>query len=396
MKKFAYIALTMMLVLAACTKVETYPEAESRISFAVGSYVRQTKADDGGLLKELETIGATNKQFRSRAFLHADGMLDQIQNYFGDGVNILWDGTGEWAPGQDYYWPKSPKSYINFVSWYDFKEMEGSLASAPAISAGYTYDASTTRGAASLTLTDRTIEADDDILIADVAWRQNGNLASEPPYGKDGVTAGVPTLFRHALAQVAFQAEATQLEEIDSNGNKTIWTVSISNFQVTGIHTTGSLTLRNADPGAKGTAQWKAADGTSDPAWTVSGATSSLNGPASLSLTTDPQSLVARLTVLPQEVAGMAASFDYTVGTTYKNASDVVTGSSTEVVHMTGTKAIALSSFAGDVTAWGMNHRITYTISINPKSDRMLFDAVLAEWETGGNATIGVEPDVEP
>ena len=393
MNKFARISLFALVALMGCTKVENdFGGTAQKIAFEVGAYVKQTKAyEDGGLLKEMESVSATQKSFRSRAFLHADGSLDQPQAYFGDGVNISWyQSASEWAPDHDYYWPKSPKSYLNFVSWYDFREMEGTLAGQPAIAVNYSYNTESKRGAASLTLgsstTTRTIAANDDILIADVAWRQNGNTLT---YGKDGVSAGVPTLFRHALAQVSFQAKATKLSETDpSTGNKTEWVVRIKGFEVT-VDPAGYLALSNTDPGSANTVQWKAADGKSDPSWTPSGTSATLTG-SDETLGTDASVLIPFTTVLPQGVDGLKVSFVYEIVTTYKNSSDVQTGTMTERVHLTETDAIDLRSFGLD--AWGMNQRITYTISINPEAERMVFDAVLSDW-VEHSTTTGVEPD---
>lgn len=377
MKKVAYIASMMMLVFAACTKVETYSGEESRISFAVGSYVRQTKADDGGLLKELETIGATKKQFRSRAFLHADGMLDQIQNYFGDGVNILWGGTGEWAPGQDYYWPKSPNSYINFVSWYDFREMEGSLASDPAISVGYTY---TTRGAASLTLTNRTIKANDDILIADVAWRQNGNLASKPPYGKDGVTAGVPTLFRHYLSRVK-----VNMRSLDPNNTQVTYEVTLQNARIEGLHHQGTLSLTNTDPGTPGTTPWTAASGT-DYLWTAGGDASVVNLVSSDTTvpTTEDLAILDQRAFLPQALSDdVRLVFTYTVTVSSKSNGTVTVTSSESNIPATIVLNTVQNTSNVAIDGWLPNKSYTYTIVIDPVNKEILMQPTLSsDWTT--------------
>lgn len=360
MKKFAYIALTMMLVLAACTKVETYPEAESRISFAVGSYVRQTKAGESSFLGEF--ANAADAQFKSKAYMHGVG-VPGTQDFFGtNGETITWNATAaEWGPSHDYYWPKSSESYIDFVSWYDKNSVAPTL--------GYNYD----KGLASATMswTDRTIGADDNILFADVAWRQNGNLST---YHIDGANVvGVPTLFHHALARVRFMFKAASGSLQDGN---TEWTIAISNFQLHDVYTIGTLALTNDDPGSPGTTAW-------DGSWVVSSDDSqpvSLSGTAISSLNYDAQSAFSR-SVLPQALGTMKISFDYTIRTTYANGNYVE-----EVV----SASLNLSDFTASFDKWEWNKNMTYTITIDPRTQKIVFDPAVTEWIGMGSTPVNI------
>ena len=164
MKKWFDIAVLGILVsLAACTKVENTSAPES-IRYAVGSYAVSTKAYN----------------FQSKAFIHSEGAAEGSV-FFNSA--ITWDGA-TWSPDRDYYWPKHPQSYINFVSWY---ANDGS--------ANITPDTVTET---QFQILNRTVGANDRILVADEAWKQKANINTY-------YTSGVPTLFRHVLSRVRMQ-----------------------------------------------------------------------------------------------------------------------------------------------------------------------------------------------
>ena len=178
MKHRLYIAILAVLVaLWGCTRVEMDPVPGKKVTFSVGSYVPQTRA------VSLDSEGITS--FTSKAFLHAEG-VSGVQNFFGpDGESIVYNPTAlEWAPAIEYFWPKSSESYINFVSWYD-------ELSAP-----------TTATETSLVWSNRTIGANDNILVADVAWRYKENTTNAAQYTGDAILTGVPVLFHRMLSRV--------------------------------------------------------------------------------------------------------------------------------------------------------------------------------------------------
>ena len=375
MKKFAYIALTMMLVFAACTKVETYPEAESRISFAVGSYMRQTKAESSFLG---EFANAADAQFKSKAYMHGAG-VSGTQDFFGTaGETITWNSTSaEWAPSHDYYWPKSSESYIDFVSWYDKKVVDPTL--------GYSYDEEGTKlASATMSWTDRTIVADDNILVADVAWRQQSNAQT---YLKDGVTAGVPTLFRHYLSRVKVNVRS-RYETDPSNANVT-YEVILQNAKIEGLHHQGSLSLTNADDGTTRTNPWTAASGT-DYLWTAGGTASDVNLVSSnTTVTTTDLAILEQRAFLPQALSNdVKLVFTYTVTSKSNNT---VTSSESNIPATIVLNTIKNASDVA-INGWLPNKSYTYTIVIDPINKEILLKPVVAnDWDFSPDINVTVE-----
>lgn len=359
-----------MFVLAAltgCVKTELDPVPEREITFSVANYaVADTKASS------LESYNITS--FNSKAFLHAEGYEDITQDFFGASGetisarnasgNIITSGVASsWTPSHPYYWPKSALSYINFVSWYD-------NGGAP-----------TTVSENRLEWTNRTITASDNIIYADVAWRFNDNLTSAAQYNGDAITSGVTTLFHHALAQVKFQARLSEATE-----GSTSWTVTVSNFRLSNVHNTGSLSLRNSDPTTAFTTRpWTNPSGQS-PVWTQTDdvETISLNGSYELDGTN--QVLMDYRSVLPQSTFGMQLTFDYSINTTYGAANNPIT-SMTENAQATVDLYSAFMLYS-----WDINTRVTYTLIFNPKTNKITFAPTLTEnWGTDLNNSMYIE-----
>ena len=171
---------------AGCAKVEVIDAPEREISFTVGNYAPATKA-----------VAVTEfTSFKSKGYLYAEGVAT-VQDFFGaNGETISVDdpiNPTEWTPSHPYYWPKSANSYINFVSWYD---KNGAPTTATETSLVWEIDG-----------TNRTLASDDNILVADKAWFQKDNTFNGEQYTDDAITSGVPTLFKHLLAQVSVKAK---------------------------------------------------------------------------------------------------------------------------------------------------------------------------------------------
>lgn len=357
MKQYWRIWLILMLTaLTGCVKAQLELAPDREITFSVGNYATvETKA------VSLESYSITS--FKSKGFLHAEGYENTPQDFFGENGETITNRTTEWTPSHPYYWPKSALSYINFVSWYD--------------NGGTPTTASETR----LEWTNRRIVADDDIMYADVAWRFNDNLSSAPQYTGDAITSGVPTLFHHALSQIKFQARTS----IASEGN-TSWTVSISNIRLTNVHHTGSLTLYNSDPTtAFTTTAWTGAQGRT-PVWTYTNDVETLSNNSSINNMGSSNTVILDTrTVLPQSTFDMVLAFDYTINTSYgaDNPLSSVSENATATINL-------YNDFR--ITSWDMNTRYTYTLVINPATNKITFDPTLTEnWGNDGNNAIYVE-----
>ena len=270
MKKYFVFAAAALVALAACSKVEKDETPAKKISFNATTYVAQTKADPAThhSLYTTEDVSA----FQSKAFLFADsdgdGDLD-AQDMFGTaGETVTYNTTNhEWVPANEYFWPKAANSYINFVSWYS-KNAKSQLVPADITTAVMNW------GTNSAPVT---IVSDDNILFADVAWRFKDNVREDPTYGYDSVTEGVPTLFHHALAKLAFDMKL----KTTTVSTKTIWDVEIQEADLK-IANSGYLPLVNSEPSGTNatTSPWKvgSAAATSDiVVWTAVSGTETIS-----------------------------------------------------------------------------------------------------------------------
>ena len=369
MKQFWRIWLILVLTtLTGCVKAQLEQAPDREITFTVANYATaDTKA------ASLESYNITS--FKSKGFLHAEGYENTTQDFFGangetisarnSSGSIINSGTAaSWAPSHPYYWPKSALSYINFVSWYD------------------NGDGPSTVTETSLEWTNRIITAGDNIMFADEAWRFNDNLTSAAQYNEDAITSGVTTLFHHALAQVKFQARLSEAQE----GN-TSWTVTVSNFRLTNVHNTGSLILRNSDPTTAFTTKpWTNAAGTGAPVWTQTNdvETISLNGYTTLGAAN--QVVMDFRSVLPQSTYGMQLTFDYTINTTYGTQGNPISS-----VSENARASVDLYS-AFMLYTWDMNTRYTYTLVINPKTNKITFEPTLTEgWNNDSGNSMYLE-----
>ena len=350
MKSFRHIAFVLMAaaLAAGCAKTEvSAPERE--ITFSVGSRVAKTKAVE---ITEFES-------FKSKGYLHAEG-VNTVQDFFGTDGETITKTNGEWLPSHPYYWPKSENSYINFISWYDNN------------------DAPTTVSETEVSWTNRTITQDDNILIANKAWYQKRNVVNY-------FTSGVPTLFKHLLAQVAIQAKTTIATETVGNVTTT-WTVNINDVTINNVHTRGSISLTNTTP-PDDEQTLKITEWTGS--WATDDTTSNLAGPdtATELNATSYTVIMPNHAVLPQPVADIYISLNYEVTTESENS---VTGHTHSVTETVQVPNLALNSFSGYVGNWETNKRITYSIQINPKTNIISILPTVVVWENG-NKDIAVD-----
>ena len=365
MKQFFILAVAAVAATAACTKNEVTEAPNVPVSFEVASYRSQTKAADpnapeGSFLR-------VDNHFSSQAFLHAQGVdLDEngnvnnstFQQFFGSASpwseTITWDGTNKkWAPSNTYYWPKGSQSFVNFVSWY---------GATPTVSYAYT----SSKWTATMTFAAADISSSSDILYADMAWRYKAN---ESTYHKDDAgVVGVPTLFRHGLSRIAVKAyvqnAAGNIAAGPSDANAS-WVITIKNFTLGSVTTSGNLVLTNADPGSKGIQEWTATV-TSPASGNISASDAVISSVAKASAT----NVVALRSVLPQTIANtVKMNFDL----------DIVKTTSGNTQHEIIPVELTLDAFG--TSAWAKNTQYTYYIKIDPTQNEVLYDpAVESDW----------------
>lgn len=365
MKQFFILAVAAVAATAACTKNEVTEAPNVPVSFEVASYRSQTKAADpnapeGSFLR-------VDDHFSSQAFLHAQGVdLDEngavngstFQQFFGSASpwseTISWDGTNKkWAPSNTYYWPKGSQSFVNFVSWY---------GATPTVSYAYT----SSKWTATMTFAAADISNSSDILYADMAWRYKAN---ESTYHKDDAgVVGVPTLFRHGLSRIAVKAyvqnAAGNIAAGPSDANAS-WVITIKNFTLGSVTTSGNLVLTNADPGTKGIQEWTATV-TSPASGNISASDAVISSVAKASAT----DVVALRSVLPQTIAN-TVKMNFNL--------DIVKTTSGNTQHEIIPVELTLDAFG--TSAWAKNTQYTYYIKIDPTQNEVLYDpAVESDW----------------
>lgn len=365
MKQYFILAVAAVAATAACTKNEVTEAPNVPVSFEVASYRSQTKAADpnapeGSFLR-------VDDHFSSQAFLHAQGVdLDEngavngstFQQFFGSASpwseTITWDGTNKkWAPSNTYYWPKGSQSFVNFVSWY---------GATPTVSYAYT----SSKWTATMTFAAADISNSSDILYADMAWRYKAN---ESTYHKDDAgVVGVPTLFRHGLSRIAVKAyvqnAAGNIAAGPSDANAS-WVITIKNFTLGSVTTSGNLVLTNADPGSKGIQEWTATV-TSPASGNISASDAVITSVAK----TPATDVVALRSVLPQTIAN-TVKMNFNL--------DIVKTTSGNTQHEIIPVELTLDAFG--TSAWAKNTQYTYYIKIDPTQNEVLYDpAVESDW----------------
>ena len=333
---------------AGCTKVEDLSK-EQVINFAVGTYAQQTKAT--ALNNSIDNITS----FRSKAFVHPEGSVDGTV-YFNSA--ITWEAS-IWAPEIPYYWPKHPLTYLNFVSWYD--------------NGGDPTTATETK----LEWENRTIGESDNILFADEAWHFKSNTSNAAQYSGDPLTSGVPTLFHHALAKVKFQIRAYPRTDDDSRYTYEVATTSVS---LSSVHKQGTMTLSNSDLGSTGTKPWTASNTVY--LWNATDSASDIALTSGTIPDSNEYTTILNRSVLPQNLTDATVlTITYSITTKFNNGS-TTTIVSTEKGIQASIQLNTLENESTLIEGWLPNKIYTYSITINPVSDRIIISpAIVSDWE---------------
>ena len=388
MKKYIIIALAALVAFSACTKTNPEEKKSEKISFTVANYMPQTKANSS-----LESEGYNSFTCNAWFFPETGANMQYMEDV---AVSKKTSGnTTEWAPANDYYWPKT--GYINFYSYAGSKN--------PSVTP------STNLKTVTVKYENVTIAEDDNFMVADPALHfglanANANLVNidheqgdfDYTTGKYTYTnstqayTGVPTLFHHMLAKVAFVVKIKTQSAASAN---TIWTVKILNDDTNNYKSNiealsmGSLTLTNTDEATAATVgSWNLPSETDKIGWvpsasSVEGAKSEVMPFEDVTLTlpkNQTESTTATLlpirTVMPQATTSVGFNLAYEVSATHdgENAPFL-----TEVIKVAKQQ---LSVVASTVTAWNMNQITLYTITIDPVGAKITFDPAVVEWDS--------------
>ena len=253
----------------------------------------------------------------------------------------------------------------NFVSWYD-------ELSAP-----------TTATETSLVWSNRTIGADDNILVADVAWRYKENTTNAAQYTGDAILTGVPVLFHRMLSRVGINVAATPLTDPDNPS--TTYSVQIQSISLNSVYSQGTLSLTNSDPGTVATTRaWTPANTTYF--WNQEGTAGTI-GMTAPTLTETPAPALAQRSMLPQPLNETSIDIVYTV-VTYSNGTEIIREhdipASIKLNTIKDSSNLAISQ-------WLPNRIYTYNIIFDPRGTEIRLAPVLeSDW-----SVIGVSATVE-
>ena len=184
MKKNIIIALAACVALAACTKNEVKPvNVDQEITFQAAVNKASTKAIIDG------TTYPTDSTFGTFAFFYKDkdtyskDAPKYIDNAKVSNPTSATNGSA-WTTDPKYYWPK--QGYLTFMSYSPYVDLHDIVTCAPADDA-----------MAEIKIPNWDVDAHQkvDIMIADRVDNLKAN-------GSHGGYTGVPTVFRHKLAQI--------------------------------------------------------------------------------------------------------------------------------------------------------------------------------------------------
>lgn len=377
MKKYFILAAVVLLALSACSKIEVSNSVPDKaISFQVANYVPQTKAN---------SAFDVNETFKTSAWFHP---ISGDAQSFMDKEVVKWQSAStQWAPDRTYYWPKT--GYINFFSWAGVPE--------PVVTEGEAKYGDATASTPEYI----TIATTDDAMLANGAYKYSAAESNTNTYnieyeGTD--VTGVPTLFHHMLAKVTF------IVKFDATGAdaKNKWDLTINSAALIYANQ-GALDVTFTEPSSTGQSAWPF----SSPAvnWTAkTGANTTLAVTANIGAdkkqttiggnVSDGVTLLDEITVLPQDLTattGTNARFaiNYTLKHYYKDGSDwkeqiyetvnLFDAPTSDPGDYLG--SVALTDFtSSSVTAWNMNYKYIYTVTIKPNKT-VTFDPAVVAWE---------------
>lgn len=343
----APLVFALAVLVSACARVET---PDLVISFQVASHASSlTKVDDYAADYVAVPFGAY-------AWFKSDNPADNAP--FMVNQKVSFDGA-EWRPeGSTYYWPRG--GALDFICYSPYSANDGPVVDENAI----TWNSWNVAGNPGV-----------DLMYATKAKGQTG--PSSTFYYN-----GVPTLFHHALAQVALKVRLAYTESEAPTGDKTRWEVTVHGISLKQIHTSGSVTFSLADDGVT----WnKPAGGT----WTPAGATGALPFDCSglpLLTDTDSRTVGQAQMVLPQSLAdGSIVDFEVTINT-YRDSGNGYQLFLTESHVHVGAKLAS-----AQLPSWGINQRVTYTFTLAPslpteksgeqEPTEIRFDPAVGDWD---------------
>ena len=351
MKRLTIIAIVLVAALSSCTNVE--PQRTSQeIQFLVARHSSATKADYADYKDSYQNV-----PFGTYAWYKG---VDEADNtvYFANKPVGYDEPNNRWITmGTTYYWPGT--GTLDFISYSPYSG-NGTDAPAPVV---------TENSIAYSTPWNVDVHQNVDVMYADKAIGLGGNKNTF----NHGYT-GVPTLFRHALARLAFRIK-TGILSLKTGEGTTRWEIDVTSLKLKDIFTTGTVTLNLNEEG-----EWvKPETNAWTPTQDITDRKVSLEGLSTLDL--EGQTLADSFFVLPQTLENQYLEVVATIRT-YRDPGD---GTGEKLI-VTEERVPGIASLkTEEVETWGMNQHITYIITINPmaeiESSLILFDPAVAGWD---------------
>lgn len=358
MKRF-FLAALAIAAIASCTKNEVTPSDPQEITYqaVVGKATKALVEDTTYPVSEtFGTVAYKVKGGNTELYIP----ISEVSN-----STSATSGTA-WTTATPYYWPKD-ESTLTFYSYSPFKDNGGTNIGGVS---------STKDG---LTITDYSVASANrqltDLMVAEPITGQIQN-------GSNGGFTGVPTIFKHKLAQVVainFQTVAGSPATVKDYANGHDGTSGKEYVAGDKVYTVTAVTFKKISEQGTYTnvssESWtETGTKTSEITWITGNTTPFTEGEYNTTRTTN-----GYLLVIPQTfvASSQQLTIDYTVKT-YTDASHFATE--------TISKTVDLSSLH---TSWEMNKKYTYTISIG--LNQIYWAPSVTDWDNTmgtGSATI--------
>ena len=364
MKKTILFAALAVVAMASCTKNEL--KVPSTGTDAVISFqpvvANATKADylttanmaskctefgvfawypEGG---EMQTSTTTGTKYMDNVTVTYNGSFND--------TNTNDDGTGTWAPGKPYYWPKNGK-----LSFDAYAPAFAHAASTPGAGKG-TFTSSITKG---LQITDYTVAelaSQYDLLYSTRALDKNTSVGTT-----NNTYDGVDIAFNHALAAIEVKAKTAENYGTDA--------IKLNKVSILYAYNKGDFSQAMTDAKTIGTPEWS--NQNNEVEYVLYNAGATLSEGVSLSTTDLTTPTISNAILLPQEFNHTATSKKVSIKVDYsiKGTND----------YLAQTKTFDLSQTCVSSTAqtgWAIGKRYTYTFTFTLED--IHFAPSVADW----------------
>ena len=373
MKKVLFVALAAGVALVACTKNEVKPvNVDQEITFQAVVDKAATKAGtfDNGVTYPIDRPFGTFAFFYTTSGGYTKDAPKYIDNAKVENTTSATSGEA-WTTNPKYYWPK--QGFLTFMSYSPYNELNTKVTCAP------TKDAM-----AEIKVTDWDVDAnqDVDIMIAD----RVDNLTAN---GSNAGYTGVPTVFRHKLAQIVKFYVKTKEDFGNLNsgapqaGSKLFF---LKKIEIKNIVTNGSFTS-GVQPSYTTTGVWREASTpeTNDYTWynneegTLAQGNASEFNTTAVALSSGTIASNGYLLVRPQT---FAASDTKKIEITY------VIRSYTSATAYSDEKVVQSFNIHSATQSWDINKKYSFTITVD--LNQIYWAPSVENWEDVSSTEVGI------